>query len=60
MAAIEPATGALRWETDLGFKNRFIAAPALSGERLLVNAGSGDAGRECVVFDLAGGAEEVP
>lgn len=60
VAAIEPATGALRWETDLGFKNRFIAAPALSGERLLVNAGSGDAGRECVVFDLAGGAEEVP
>lgn len=60
LAAIEPATGALRWETDLGFTNRFIAAPALSGARLLVNAGSGDAGRECVVFDLAGGAKEVP
>ncbi len=60
LAAIEPATGALRWETDLGFRNRFIAAPALSGGLLLVNAGSGDAGRECVVFDLTGGAKVTP
>ncbi|MEC8253707.1 MAG: PQQ-binding-like beta-propeller repeat protein, partial [Planctomycetota bacterium] len=60
LTAIEPESGELRWEADLGFKNRFIASPCLSGELLLVNTGSGDSGKECVVFDLAGGAEETP
>ena len=60
LTAIEPGTGALRWEADLGFKNRFIASPCLAGELLLVNTGSGDSGKECVVFDLAGGAKSEP
>jgi outer membrane protein assembly factor BamB len=60
LTAIEPQTGALRWQADLGFKNRFIASPCLSGELLLVNTGSGDAGKECVVFDLARDAAEEP
>lgn len=60
LTAIEPETGALRWQADLGFKNRFIAAPCLSGELLLVNTGSGDSGKECVVFDLKGGAVDEP
>ena len=60
LTAIEPDNGAVRWEADLGFKNRFIASPCLSGDRLLVNTGSGDSGKECVVFDLAGGAAEAP
>ena len=60
LTAIEPRTGALRWQADLGFKNRFIAAPCLAGDLLLVNTGSGDSGKECVVFDLAGGAAEEP
>lgn len=60
LTAIEPESGELRWQADLGFKNRFIACPCLSGDLLMVQTGSGDSGKECVVFDLANGAREEP
>lgn len=60
LTAIESATGKLRWHADLGFKNRFIAAPCLAGNLLLVNTGSGDSGKECAVFDLGNDAKEEP
>lgn len=60
LCAIEPDSGAIRWETDLGLKNRFVAVPCLSGDKLLVNAGSMDSGKQCFVFELAGGAKELP
>ncbi|MFN3242667.1 MAG: PQQ-binding-like beta-propeller repeat protein [Planctomycetota bacterium] len=60
LTAIEPESGELRWQADLGFKNRFIACPCLSGDLLMVQTGSGDSGKECVVFDLADGARKEP
>ncbi|MCR9246916.1 MAG: PQQ-binding-like beta-propeller repeat protein [bacterium] len=60
LTAIEPATGKLRWQANPGFKMRFIAAPARSGNRLLVNTGSGKSGKECVVFDLGEDATSEP
>lgn len=52
LTAIEPATGELRWQADPGFKYRFIATPTRCGNRLFVNTGAGNAGKECAVFDL--------
>jgi len=60
LTAIEPESGAVRWQADLGFRNRFIACPCLSGELLMVQTGSGDSGKECVVFELADGAKAEP
>lgn len=52
LTAFEPSSGQVRWRANPGFKSRFIAAPALAGDKLLVNTGSGDSGKECVIFDL--------
>lgn len=60
LTAIEPESGEIRWQADPGFKYRFIAAPARSGDSLLVNTGAGDAGRECVVFELAESMADAP
>lgn len=60
LTAFEPETGSIRWRANPGFKNRFIAAPCLAGNKLLVNTGSGDSGKECVVFELGEGAREEP
>ena len=60
LTAFELETGEIRWRANPGFKNRFIAAPCLAGDRLLINTGSGASGKECVVFELANGAKEQP
>lgn len=59
LTAFDPATGKVRWRANPGFKCRFIAAPTLAGDKLLVNTGSGDSGKECVIFDL-GDAKNEP
>lgn len=59
LTAFEPGTGEVRWRANPGFKNRFIAAPALAGDKLLVNTGSGDSGKECVIFALGDAKEEA-
>lgn len=58
LTAFEPETGEVRWRANPGFKKRFIAAPTLSGDKLLVNTGSGDSGKECVIFDLSDAKHE--
>jgi len=60
LTAFEPENGKVRWRANPGFKNRFIAAPCLAGDRLLVNTGSGGSGKECVVFALDAGASKEP
>ena len=60
LTAIEPASGGVRWQADLGFQNRFVASPCLSGDSLLINTGSGGSGKECVVFGLGGAAAQEP
>lgn len=60
LTAFELATGKVRWQANPGFKNRFVAVPALSGNKLLVNTGSGNSGKECVVFEMSAGAAAEP
>lgn len=60
LTAFEPETGKIRWRANPGFKNRFIAAPCLAGNKLLVNTGSGNSGKECVVFEIGEGAKDEP
>jgi outer membrane protein assembly factor BamB len=60
LTAFEPNTGEVRWRANPGFKSRFIAAPTLAGDKLLVNTGSGDSGKECVIFDLNDVSVEPP
>lgn len=52
VTGFEPQTGKVLWRANPGFKSRFIAAPVLSGNKLLVITGSGDSGKECTVFEL--------
>jgi outer membrane protein assembly factor BamB len=58
LTAFEPETGKVRWRANPGFKSRFIAAPTLAGDKLLVNTGSGDSGKECVIYDLKDAKDE--
>ena len=60
LTAFEAATGKVRWHANPGFKNRFVAVPVLSGNKLLVNTGSGNSGKECVVFEVSEDAATEP
>lgn len=60
LTAFEPETGKIRWRANPGFKSRFIAAPCLAGNKLLVNTGSGNSGKQCVVFEIGKGAKDEP
>jgi outer membrane protein assembly factor BamB len=60
LTAVEPLTGKIRWQANVGFKNRFIATPSVAGDRVLVNTGSGGSGKECVVFQVGPTAAEEP
>lgn len=49
LTALEPASGKILWEHDLGFSSRFCATPALAGDRILAFAGAGGGGKDCAL-----------
>jgi outer membrane protein assembly factor BamB len=69
-AAVDAATGKVRWEAPGIFKERCVASPVLAGELVIASEGRGNAGIRCVavrpgatpqvVYEIAKPAPLVP
>jgi outer membrane protein assembly factor BamB len=69
-AAVDVATGKVRWEASGIFKERCVASPVLAGELVIASEGRGNAGIRCVAvrpgatpqvaFEIAKPAPLVP
>jgi len=60
LTAVDPDTGKVLWETNPGFRQRFVGSVAVSGRYAFLSAGSGAGGKEAAVIRLPNGKDEQP
>jgi outer membrane protein assembly factor BamB len=60
LTAVAPASGEILWEIDAGLRARCVATPCVSGDLVLVHAGTGGGGRDCAVVRLRSAGEGPP
>lgn len=58
LTAVDPETGAVRWEVATGFRARCVGTPSVAGGHVLLSAGTGGSGKEGAVVRLPTGGED--
>ncbi len=59
LTALDPKTGALRWEVDGLFDSRCVGSPVAAGEIVFATAGTGGGGKESAAVALRADGPEV-